>query len=338
MANPLLPAGAVPLAASLIDTDTVMVEVGGILRRVRRDAFKAFLDVAEAGEPVNGASDGTLSQPGIAFAGDGGGTGLRRPAAHTMEAVANGAPLWRASPAALTVSVPINGSAVQQSPSDATAGRLLAVGAFGLGGTAVLMDNAALPNRPSGLYAYLASSGSNGGPPGATRGALLHVREPGANRDSQMMVVAEGTGFAAPNTVWTRVRDAGGVWSAWASDSPHSEGGTPNGQWRRWADGRQQCSITLELGSRTTNGTGTYSDPWRTAPRDWTFPQPFATTPAYVSLSPRVAAAADALRGVTATFRAATETGVTGILAVAVSGDTQGVAVTMHTVAEGRWA
>lgn len=335
MANPLLPAGAVPLAASLIPTDTVMVEAGTQLRRANRAALLAFLDLEEAGAPVNAAPNGTVGQPGIAFGSDPD-VGFWRPAPNTIEAVAGNTALWRASPAALTINRPVNGSAVQQSPADATAGRLLTVGAFGLGGNAPLVANADAATLPSGFYGYSAGEGSAGGPSGAIRGTLLHTS--GADRDSQLMIVSRGDGYAVPGTIWTRSRSLEGVWRPWVSNSPHSNGSNGNGDWRRWADGRQQCSVSLDMGSRKAAGTGTYADPFRTAPRDWTFPVPFAEAPAYVSISPSVAAASDLARSMATTFRGTSQTGVVGLLATAVCSDAGGVSVYMHVVAEGRWA
>lgn len=106
---------------------------------------------------------------------------------------------------------------VQSSVSDATAGRLLMVGAGGLLGNGLLVGNAGVTTgaMPTTFYRYDTGAGSSGGPTGATVGTLLHQRTGTTSGESQEMIVVAGTGLATPGSVWTRVRTSG-AWTAWS--------------------------------------------------------------------------------------------------------------------------
>jgi len=58
-----------------------------------------------------------------------------------------------------------------------------------------------------------------------------------------------------------------------------------NGLFVRFENGLQICGHTLSVGSITTNGGGTYGNPWRSGLTTWTYPAAFVSAP-YVSVTP----------------------------------------------------
>lgn len=169
-------------------------------------------------------------------------------------------------PQGATVEGTLSGGAVQASPTDATAGRLLAVGAFGLGGPLPALGNAAVTNGSlaPGLYAYDTAAGSTGGPTGVTRGTLLHCRRGAALGETQLLLVEAGSAAGLYAGLLLGRARSGGAWSAWAAGSVASSTSGANGGSLRSQDGTQTCWHTL-----TTSTTGETT---------WTFPQAFAST------------------------------------------------------------
>lgn len=99
---------------------------------------------------------GSVAAPGLAFAGDDD-TGIFAAGPNGLGLATGGLARVVLTGDGLTVDVPVGGTAVTQSQTDGTAGRLMKVGDFGLGGFgAVLLGNAALRDRDlaSGRYCY----------------------------------------------------------------------------------------------------------------------------------------------------------------------------------------
>jgi len=155
-------------------------------------------------------ADGSLAAPGISFVADPD-TGLRRPAANQIGLVAGGAQLALLSGAALQVDVPLTGTAVQSGPADSTAGRLMQVGAFGLGGAdlnlTAITDLDAL--RTSGFHRW--ASGATGAPVSA--GTVLHIPRLNGLGEGRHMQLA----FGSTGTISSRNMDAVGGWNAWTT-------------------------------------------------------------------------------------------------------------------------
>lgn len=123
-----------------------------------------------------------------------------------------------------------SGAAVQTAAGDATAGRLMRVGAFGLGDTAPVAGNIASDLAP-GFHGYDTASGGTGGPAGITAGILLHQRR-AAGAEVQILIDAGGI-------VHSRAR-AGAGWNDWRA-SGATGGTTAQGRYRREADGTLTC-------------------------------------------------------------------------------------------------
>jgi len=165
----------------------------------------------------------------------------------------------------------ITGNAVMQSPTDATAGRLMPVGAFGNGDLWPQLvdwsvtDNSIVPGHY--IYNEGAVPASTGGPADVTLGHGWHSRRAIGGGETQVLVAESASGpTARPGEVFTRSRVAGG-WTDWRRAVANDRvigavsfvGGTPtgglfesgsgpNGGYRRTGDGTQECwhELTLE--------------------------------------------------------------------------------------------
>jgi hypothetical protein len=153
----------------------------------------------------------------------------------------------------------ITGTAVQSEATDSTPGRLMAVGAFGLGADALPPEISDIddPGVVSGNYMYKATTTNSGSLPGILSGGWGILR------------VERGSGSAITQTVWRNSRESGrwwrvhnsSGWDNWANNydqtnilGPVSQtGGTPtgaviergsnaNGDYIRFADGTQMCT------------------------------------------------------------------------------------------------
>jgi hypothetical protein len=71
------------------------------------------------------------------------------------------------------------------------------------------------------------------------------------------------------------VSQAGGV----PSGAVIEHGSNSNGSYVRFADGTQICRHRVNAGSATAFGSGTFNDPYRTAPLSWTYPAAFTAKP-----------------------------------------------------------
>ncbi|RGP39050.1 hypothetical protein [Pseudotabrizicola alkalilacus] len=93
-------------------------------------AMQGTIDGAGAGK----FADGTVAIPGLRFASDED-TGMRRSAANALALVTGGADRLVVTNSGAALTGLLTGTAVTQSVTDATAGRLMKVADFGLGGT-----------------------------------------------------------------------------------------------------------------------------------------------------------------------------------------------------------
>lgn len=133
-------------------------------------------------------TDGSDAEPGISFVSDGN-TGIRRSAADTLALITNGVKRVILGNSAMQVNVPITGSAVQSSAADATAGRLLKVGAAGAALGADVYHRANL----------LGTVSQSGGTP---TGAAM---QRGSNANGQFARFADGTQICSARLTLTYV-------------------------------------------------------------------------------------------------------------------------------------
>lgn len=158
------------------------------------------------------------------------------------------------------------GAAVQVAADDATAGRLMATGAFGMGGAAVICGDASAL-KAGGIYDYVTASGSWGGPQGVASARLWHSE--GKDGASQILIGDGG--------MQIRSR-AGTVWQEWRRlDAEHGSGA--QGTFTRFPDGTLVCSAILRDAGAwdVAVASGFFR---RGQPLVWTFPAAFVSAPA----------------------------------------------------------
>jgi hypothetical protein len=189
--------------------------------------------------------------------------------------------------ASLQVDVPLAGLAVTQSQTDATAGRLLKVGDFGLGATVSPdfdADDAALPS--------LIGRATSGTRADASDWHMLHFSRAAAGQAAQL-AVRDGLS-ASDSQLAVRHRDETGAWSAWnriygqknvlgpvalasgeVSGAIFERGSNANGEYIRFADGTQICWHMVSVPNISSTLGALFQSPSTT----WTYPASFATAP-----------------------------------------------------------
>ncbi len=165
-----------------------------------------------------------------------------------------------------TINNTVVGTAVQSAVDDATAGRLLKVGAFGLGSTAVPFSGSFDSLSATGVY-YTTGIGQTNAPSPTALYTVLHIEGAGSTTDIQLAF----SGPSGDGGLFKRDRNAGGSWSPWRGmlqdngTSGITRGSNTDGEYTRYPDGTQICWHTLT--SSAVAGTV------------WTFPISFSSTP-----------------------------------------------------------
>lgn len=234
-------------------------------------------------------TEGTAAQPGLAFAADDD-TGLMRPAADQIALVTGGTQRMVVGTSSLQVNLPVTGSAAQGSATDATAGRLMKTGAFGLGagsGVAAPSDDANLCVNAGIGYRFTAAGLNT---PGTPLGGSLIVSTGTTGDIQQLFLNREGTrawlrGWSSATSSWSgwqrlvsnemilgTVSQVGGV----PTGAVIETGSNANGIWTRFADGTMLCQrIDLSAANASTVDGALF----RSGDVAWTFPAPFAAVP-----------------------------------------------------------
>ncbi|MCB1410475.1 MAG: DUF2793 domain-containing protein [Rhodobacteraceae bacterium] len=208
------------------------------------------------------------------------------PAAQTVSWAPAGNVRMALSDSGLHLDVPVTGTAVQSGPTDSAAGRLMAVGAFGLGAAAPAgIADFTTALRPGFYRADEATV--TGGPAGCSLACKLHIVVMRGD-DGVSLLMTRQTADVAAQRAWIGTRGGAtgavtwqeiplpGRWLGTVSQS----GGTPtgaiiergsnaNGEYVRFADGTQTC--------RAAKAPVTLDE-------TWTFPAAFSTTSGLVLL------------------------------------------------------
>ena len=222
------------------------------------------------------AQAGTVTAPSYSFTSDPD-TGLFRDGANAIGFAAAGQMRARVSTAGLAVTGLIGGTAVQATPVDAGAGRLMPVGAFGLGGGEA--PNVADPNTIAVTGFYRVAGSANMPTSGAfvvehmQRAAGVAVQMAWLVDAPQRLflrhqVAAVWTGWRGYNETLGVVSQAGGV----ATGAVIERGTNANGDYTRFADGTQICSHRL---TGVAISTAVASGLYRSAALSWTLPAAF---------------------------------------------------------------
>lgn len=205
-------------------------------------------------------ANGSAAAPSLSFASDRD-TGVFRNGVNQIGAATGGVRRWLLSNTDFKVDVPITGTAVQSSPIDATAGRVLTTGAGGIAGSVIeFSGNIDNPDEmPTGFYRVTgAATGTK--PAGLSAFNMTQIRRgTGAPHANTTQIITIDT-QSSSGVMWVRGVTLTG-WSTWdrvltlsTLVSPVSEvGGRPtggafnyfanaSGQTYRRADGLQICT------------------------------------------------------------------------------------------------
>jgi hypothetical protein len=242
--------------------------------------------------------DGNALAPPLAFAADAD-TGLYRAGADALALAAGGAERARVTSSGLQVTGQITGTAVTQSASDSTTGRLLRVGDFSLGRLAanpvgVPGGNVDAFTIPNGWYWINNTNAGTLPPDTAGMYAILQNWWRADNSIFQMAIQR----LFSPDRVVVWLRNSTGNppsgWMPWRRLYSQSDilgtvsesGGVPtgaviergsnaNGEYVRFADGTQICSQRLtDIAIDNSFGSGGL---FRSNTFSWTFPAAFVT-------------------------------------------------------------
>lgn len=228
----------------------------------------------------------------------------------------------------------VGGAAVQSGPTDAGAGRLMKVGAFGLGAGAIVEDANWDTLAAAGFYRSTVTT-TVGAPSAAADWFVLHL--PGDAATAVQIALR-----TAGDELRVR-RKAGGIWSGWTAGYDRSNvlgtvgesggaptgailqrGATVNGEFVRLADGTLICTRSNLSVANASTAAGSL---FRSANVTWTYPSAFVAAPV-------VTAATDDPDSWALTASAPTTT--TAALRV-LSAVTKASAITVRAVAVGRW-
>ncbi|KUF08957.1 DUF2793 domain-containing protein [Pseudoponticoccus marisrubri] len=249
----------------------------------------------------------------------------------------------------------LSGAAIQDSPMDAGANRVMTVGAFGLGAAdAVLPDGNDLNNIPfaTSIGHYFGNSSTANAP--FTWAAIINVsRAPSRSAQIALDTLSQDEPRAAirsvrddGNSPWRELYHCGNiVGQVWQTGGvPEGavieRGSNADGTYVRFADGTQICTHAINLGDPTSAGSGTFSDPYLTpvTGQTITFPAAFVAAPT-LSVAHSVAGGGSGAlsRAFTSSFHSVDATGVSGYRAVRMTGSNDSSDVTLHYTAIGRW-
>ena len=227
--------------------------------------------------------DGGAGTPALAFDSSPG-TGVFRPAADQIGLACAGVTRATLTGTALQVDVPVTGTAVTQSQSDTTTGRLMRVGDFGLGARINHDATQDMNTLAPGFFGNASQSSVPLNAPlsGLNRWAGLGVWAQGTAAPTTAMQIAARTNTApalfyrrCESTAWqpwVRVYDTANLLGtvSQTAGAPTGavleRGSNANGDYLRLADGTQICSRTMTASAA--------------AATVWTFPAGFIAAPA----------------------------------------------------------
>lgn len=264
------------------------------------------------------------------------------PVNETVGLAPDGTTVFQASSAAIQLDAPLTGSAIQSDSLDKTTGRIMPVGAFGLGGDALYLSDISVTDSSIVSGFYRIDGQTLGAPRNSGQQHLIHSRRSAGGGETQWVMIEDD------GALYVRARSAG-AWQSWqhiptsafltgnmtgTDYSPVFERGQNlNGEYTRFADGTQVCW-----------GQTSLSFIWeRELYGSWTFPASFQgsvqafSNIEFYSLLTTATPEVDAISTVTvegigttkADFRLMRAAGQTGF----VSGDS----VTLTCLAFGRW-
>ncbi|WP_170311937.1 DUF2793 domain-containing protein [Sulfitobacter sabulilitoris] len=270
------------------------------------------------------------------------------PVAGDMSLSPAGSERIRLTDTSAEINLPVTGSAVQSHEEDATSGRLMKVGAFGVGAPLVLAGGTPLHQRAlkPGMYTYLGTALPDGPESAAWLHTLLVMQSQADGRRSFISLRTTGINalrawFGAQSSdtspiYWTRlltnelilgaVSQSGGT----PTGSIIERGGNASGSYVRFADGTQTCSgIDLLNTTVPANASGSLT---------WAFPAAFVAGTAVVTATGSSSGAAADITYAAQHFGVSAQSGIgtNSIIGYANKGTSDKV-FRINAVATGRW-
>lgn len=264
------------------------------------------------------------------------------PSSQSIQLAPAGTATVTATGSSLHVDTPITGSAIQSANTDDTSGRLMSVGAFGLGAPGASLGDINVTDNSIAPGFYQITGSTVGAPRTSGLQHMIHSRRSVSGGETQIVTIEDD------GSIFVRSR-GNGAWQAWQQvatsahytgdltsldSSPLFERGTnASGEYTRFADGTQFCWHEIPL---------TYI--WaRELYGAWNFPASFISAPKvfcnveFYSLLTGAAPDVDAIS--TSTVEGASNIGAQFRLMRA-AGQTDfisGDSVNVTTLAFGRW-
>ena len=222
----------------------------GIVAKLR-DALQAQISQVESylsGPLIGRFNGGSAAQPGVSRNTDQD-TGLAWLTSNALSVIAGGTEALRLT------ATEASGGAVQSTTTDATIGKLMKVGGFGIGGNAAGVPSANLDDiTVSGAYPFDASTLNS--PPSMTNGIVWH----GTRTTGIHTQIAISRGNGSQGRIAGRSSTAQNSWTDWCTPYERrtilgtvsqssgvptgaiiERGSNANGSYTRWADGTQMC-------------------------------------------------------------------------------------------------
>ena len=249
---------------------------------------QSYLDGALSGR----FGAGSVGSPSLSFLLDQN-TGFSNPAADQIAASTGGTRRWLLTTTGMQIDVPITGTAVTQSSTDTTAGRLLKVGDFGQGVTGAPPYVADLNDATlaTGDYYTNASTLNLTGLPNhygtltvkRWSATIIHQSWVDNAQEKQRRLERaynSGVGWSDWQLVYNRntilgpVSQSGGV----PTGALIERGSNANGEYVRFADGTQICTTDTGPSVTCTTSDGSL---FRSDATNWTFPAAFVSANSY---------------------------------------------------------
>ncbi len=339
-----------------------MGAMGSDAFQIKVSADGSTFRVAVTADPASGEvtlpsgaalSDGSVAQPSLRFAADGD-TGIARSGANDMSLIAGGTERFRVNASGGVLTGLLTGTAVMQTLSDATSGRLMPVGAFGLGGSTSVQVTQLNDIAANGFYRLQSANAAAGNAPlGAGAWEVVHHQ---FDTTSATQIAFRAT-LQSP-VLWMRHKGTG-VWGEWRELFHHGNivgivnqvagvptgavmerGTNANGSFVRYADGTQICWVTgVNMGLVTFAGNGTLAAPFRTDAVSLTWPAAFIAAPsAHPSFAPiDVSTPLEARNFVANMYLPPSATGWPFVRAARMGSNSAATQIIMSVMAVGRW-
>ena len=256
--------------------------------RAQFDAAVTDGNISFVGDAPGLFGNGTLAAPSISFASDTA-IGFRRTATGSFAVVTGGADRMTFNDSGAGLTGLLTGTAVTQSSTDVTAGRLMVNGTAGLNTlTPPNLGDLTAYEYPTGFFSFGAAAVN--GPIVASGGMGIQLRRFGGELEQAAKIVFDDNSnvmyvqqnYGGAKGPWRMVYDTGTIVGTVSqtngvpTGSIIQRGSNGNGEFVRFADGTQICWSSVFTADSTTARGGVFQ--WASN-QTWTFPAAFSSNP-----------------------------------------------------------